>query len=997
MKLSLFFLSLITAFAAAAQNSGDLLPIAYRMNATGATDEVLFVCTNNLAGGTVLQFTDAKFTTNAQAQCAGGLTWTAPAAGLPAGSVISIKSDLGIANPGAAVGSTFGLSSSGDQCIVYFGPVTSPTYITALSSKAWTTGVLTTCSGSNSILPSTLSSSTSISLASAPGNVSSNSTNAYFKGSQIGSWATLRDSITNPLKWIAAASGTAPQTWPAWNFPGPPAVTSAYVKSSTEINVVFSRDMNSVSATNLTNYSGLPGLSSATMTQNGSLSDTVTLSMPNGFSNGSSYSLLVSNVIDAQGIGIFTPFNFTFSYQTAAQFSGRSTVIQEGGPAQTVTLTITNPSNTTLDLLIQGLPWSTASSNDVSINQFSIPITPTTSSVSFTIGATNDILPENDEYFVVKLSGVNAVGPNFFTTYIKDNDKIVPNTNKRIELAYRSSFKPDTSGSTCEVVAHDPASQRIITNSAVQNRVDISDFSNPDSIVLIQSIDMTPYGGTTSVAVRNGLIAVASPDTVETNLGKVVFFNSNGNLLGSVQVGALPDMITFTPNGQKLLVANEGQPNDDYSIDPQGSISIIDVTDTIFTAADVTTVSFNAFDNQLAALKTQGYRNTTSNSTLSQDAEPEYITVSNNSQIAWVTLQENNAIARVSVDSAVVTHIFPLGTADMMSSSRSMDASDQGTSIIHANWPTKQFFIPDALAQFSRNNLTYLITANEGDEREYSALNERSSVSSLTLDAGAYPNAAMLKESHALGRFRATNKNGDTDGDGDIDQIHGVGSRSFSIWNASTGALVYDSGDLMERYIANHPTWSKIFNSDSEENKFKARSRSKGPEPEGVAIAEFGSHTYAFVAAERIGGVFVFGLDNPVNPEFIDYVNTRNDSVHGGDLGPETLAFVKPQNSPDGMPYILVANEISGTVSVFEIQRANIGLPEEQSFESFAVYPNPTNGLVQFKLQRDLFVTDLTGTIVYRNQNVQSCDLSNLPSGVYFVHGDFGVAKVMKF
>jgi hypothetical protein len=344
----------------------------------------------------------------------------------------------------------------------------------------------------------------------------------------------------------------------------------------------------------------------------------------------------------------------------------------------------------------------------------------------------------------------------------------------------------------------------------------------------------------------------------------------------------------------------------------------------------------------------------------------------------------------------VVTDIFPLGTADMMSSARSMDASDQGSSIIHANWPTKQFFIPDALAQFSRNNQAYLITANEGDEREYSALNERSSVSSLTLDAVAYPNAAMLKESHALGRFRATNKNGDTDGDGDIDQIHGVGSRSFSIWNASTGALVYDSGDLMERYIANHPTWSKLFNSDSEENKFKARSRSKGPEPEGVCIAVFGSHTYAFVAAERIGGVFVFGLDNPVNPEFIDYVNTRNDSTIGGDLGPETLAFVKPQNSPDGMPYILVANEISGTISVFEIQRANIGLPEEQSFQSFAVYPNPTNGLVEFKLQGNLFVTDLTGTIVYRNQNVQSCDLSNLPSGVYFVHGDFGVAKIIK-
>lgn len=168
MKFKLLLFALLAVYGATAQNIGDLLPIAYRMNATGATDEILFVTTNNVVGGTVLQFTDAKFTTNAQAQCAGGLTWTAPASGLPAGSIISIKTDLGIANPGTAVGSTFGLSSSGDQCIVYSGPVTNPTYITALSSKDWTIGVLTTCTGSNSILPSTLSSSTSISLATAP-------------------------------------------------------------------------------------------------------------------------------------------------------------------------------------------------------------------------------------------------------------------------------------------------------------------------------------------------------------------------------------------------------------------------------------------------------------------------------------------------------------------------------------------------------------------------------------------------------------------------------------------------------------------------------------------------------------------------------------------------------------------------------------------------------------------------------------------------------------
>lgn len=79
--------------------------------------------------------------------------------------------------------------------------------------------------------------------------------------------------------------------------------------------------------------------------------------------------------------------------------------------------------------------------------------------------------------------------------------------------------------------------------------------------------------------------------------------------------------------------------------------------------------------------------------------------------------------------------------------------------------------------------------------------------------------------------MRVTNVNGDNDSDDDFDQIYCLGSRSFSIFNADTKEIVFDSGDDFEMYIANHPTFSAIFNADNEENDLKGRSRAKGPEP----------------------------------------------------------------------------------------------------------------------------------------------------------------------
>lgn len=973
--------------------TGDLIPIAYRMSAVGADDEVLFVARTNIPGGIQLQFTDAKFTTNAQAQCAGGLTWTAPLTGLPAGSIISVKSDLGLVTPGTSTGTTFGLSSNGDQCLVYSGTAAMPLHITALSSKAWATGILTTCSGGNSLLPGGLNGTTAITLSTAPGNTSGNTVNAYYNGPQIGSWATLRDSIMSPARWVGVAGATAPQVWPVWNFPGPPAVSAATVPSPKTMHVIFSKSMLESSAENTANYMGIPGLLSAVMSSNGPKADTVVLTFSNSFSNGLGYALTVQNILDEQNVSLFTPYVYNFNYTTTAQFVSRSVVIKEGQSAATITLQISNPANTTVAILTKSAPFSTASANDIVLSSYLIPIGDTTTSVVFTAAAVDDSFLESDEYMVLQLNGVGFTGPSFFTVYIQDNDRIAPSLSKVIELAHTGSFQPDTTaGSSCESVAYDSTSQRMFITSSIQNRFDIVDFSSPDSLVRISSIDMTPYGGLTSISVKNGLVAVASPNPNEQLNGSVVFFNANGQFKGQVTVGALPDMICFTPDGQKVIVANEGQPASNYSVDPEGSVSIINVMDTVYTASDVTTASFAPFNAQMAQLMAIGVRKTADSSTLAQDLEPEYITVSANSQKAWVTLQENNAIAEIDLTTGLVTSIWPLGVKNMMSPGNTFDASDKGSKVLMSQWPTRHYYTPDAIANFTRNGIQYLVTANEGDERTYDALNERVTLGSISLDSTVFPNAAMLKEDHALGRLRLTNKNGDLDGDGDFDEICAMGTRSFSIWNSATGALVYDSGDDFEQYFSNNTKWGHLFNSDHEENKFKSRSRSKGPEPEGVAIAQFGSHVYAFITLERVGGVFVYLLDNPAQPVLTDYINTRWDTANGGDLGPEVIQFISPKQSPNGKPYLVVANEVSGTVSIFEVLRANLGMEEEIDFtKQLAVFPNPTQNLIRFDFQGEVVVVDALGREILKANTSGTLDVSALTSGLYIVRTSSGL------
>jgi hypothetical protein len=608
-------------------------------------------------------------------------------------------------------------------------------------------------------------------------------------------------------------------------------------------------------------------------------------------------------------------------------FGSRFKTISENGSGAFIPVTLSNvatlPANGSFRISLLST-WSNGSTADLSgwqTQRISVSNTPTAIQIPLTIN--NDASVEDDEYLVFKidsLEGLTLTGADYFTYYITDDDRQAPVSSGAVVMTPLASFDPTPGlAATTEVVAYDPISKRAYLSSGVQRRFDMVSLANPSSPVTLGSVSMQPYGGITGLAVKPGLLAVASPDSIEQNPGRVIFFDTLGNYKGQVTVGALPDMITFTHDGKYLLTANEGQPNTTFSVDPEGSVSIIDVQDTNYVQSDVTTLNFTGFNALSASLMASGVRKGSTIGTLSQNLEPEYITVSSDNTKAWVTLQENNSIAHLDLVNKIVTNITPMGMKNHQTAQNGFDASDNNGVVLMTNWPVRSFYMPDAIGNFTVGNTTYLVTANEGDEREYAVLNERTTVGAVSLDATRFPNGAMLKESHALGRLRITNQSGDLDGDGDYDELHMVGPRSFAIYNAATGAQVYESKNLIESIVLADPTWGPFFNADSESNTRKNRSRSKGPEPEGVAVGKIGSRTFAFIALERVGGVMAFEVTNPSAPVFSGYLNTRSSTGLAGDRGAEVIQFLGHEQSPNGKPMLLVANEISGTLALYEV------------------------------------------------------------------------------
>ncbi|WP_422362073.1 choice-of-anchor I family protein [Reichenbachiella sp.] len=583
------------------------------------------------------------------------------------------------------------------------------------------------------------------------------------------------------------------------------------------------------------------------------------------------------------------------------------------------------------------------------------------------------------------------------------------NSQSGISLEKISTYYNDVfDESATEIVAHDPATQRLFVTNGYTGAIDILDISSPEAIVLHASISLTAYGkSANSVAVHNGIVAAAVENVDKQANGKVVFFNTNGQFLNEVEAGALPDNIVFSPNGRYVLTANEGEPNDDFTIDPEGSVTIVNLRRGVqnITQSDVIQVGFTSFNHAFLDPSIRVSANPGS-STVAQDLEPEYITVSKNSRYAWVALQENNALAIIDIRRGEVKKLVGLGFKDHSQYGNGLDASNETSDIDIATWPIKGMYMPDAIANYRKWGREYIVLANEGDSRDYAGYSEEVRVKDLVLDPAVFPNAAELQENTAIGRMKTTIATGDADGDGLFEEIYTYGARSFSIRRAN-GRLIYDSGDEFEQITALE--LPDNFNSSNDENgSFKDRSDDKGPEPEAIEIARFKGRTYAFIGLERIGGIMIYDISNPFYPQFVDYSNNRNfdvpaDTRAAEDLGPEDVLFVKKRHSPINSPILISANEVSGTITIFKVNSTQsnqsnssgrtvdvneevIAEELEQLKDELLVFPNPVeNGMLYLNKASDASIFNVHGRKVLTSLASKEIDVSTLKKGLYIL------------
>ena len=494
---------------------------------------------------------------------------------------------------------------------------------------------------------------------------------------------------------------------------------------------------------------------------------------------------------------------------------------------------------------------------------------------------------------------------------------------------------------TAEIAAFDPKTKRVFATDAENNQLDVFDFSKPATPLPLTPIELSAFGaGPNSVVYLPELraVAVAVEAAKVGEPGNVVVFDAKkGTHLATFPAGPLPDMVTTTEDDRYLLVANEGEPADDGSVDPEGSVTIIDL-DRGLKKAKIETADFH--DVPLRG----PVRIYTPGSTVEQDLEPEYITTSGD--WAWVSIQEANAIGVLDIEEAEFVSVRSLGFKNHGLAENAFDATDTGaTANIELHASVYGMYQPDAISAFTvkvrapedwpsewewlgkgldRQNKhgrshghrsdyvtrTLIATANEGDSRDWDFFAEESRVSALKLAPEVFPGAAGSNSQ--LGRLTVTKTLGNTDADPEYEQLYALGGRSMSLLSPS-GRVVYDTGDQLERLSATLDGGN--FNKDNAASNVDNRSDNKGPEPEAVTTGEIDGHTYAFLGAERSGMIYAFDLSStPGEAEFAGWINTRD-----GDLGPEGIEFVPEWHSPTGDPMLLVTYEISGTVAAYSV------------------------------------------------------------------------------
>jgi len=470
-------------------------------------------------------------------------------------------------------------------------------------------------------------------------------------------------------------------------------------------------------------------------------------------------------------------------------------------------------------------------------------------------------------------------------------------SHKKVSIKKIASYQSKIKGAS-EIVAYDIKEQRVFVTNGKENRVDVLKLTyneNKSSLNKIASLDLNTYGtGVNSLSYKNGLLAVAveqtsSFDSSKQLRGSVVIFNASLQHQKTVTAGYLPDMVTFNKDASLIIVANEAEPNKDYSYDPKGSIGIIDINKN-YEYTDLNFFNINIPKDVVLRKNTHA----------GLDLEPEYITVSKNK--AYVALQENNALAIVNLDSKTIEKVVPFGFKDHSLEKNALDIEEEGKILIKAYKNLYGMYQPDSIASYIVNNKTYIVSANEGDGREYGKYTNETKISKLNLSEelkSVYKNENDLKINNEMGLENSK-----------YTKLYTFGARSFSIWNEK-GSLVYDSKNELAKLTKKYE--KNLFNQSK--GKMDKRSGNKGVEPEALAIGEINNRFYAFIGLERQNAIVLYDITNPKNAKFVQYLNTKN-----ADLAPEGMTFVSSKNSPTKNALLIVGFENSGSTSVFEIK-----------------------------------------------------------------------------
>ncbi|MEH7378882.1 choice-of-anchor I family protein [Bacillus sp. JJ1533] len=513
----------------------------------------------------------------------------------------------------------------------------------------------------------------------------------------------------------------------------------------------------------------------------------------------------------------------------------------------------------------------------------------------------------------------------------------IQNQDEVKKIAGYSIGSINEDGGVAEIVKYNAANQKFYVINGHGQTIDIVSLKGLTSTDTVQKLqkeksiniadavnsDTFTYGDLTSIDINNSqdLIVAAVQDADYTKNGKIVVMNPNGEIQKTFDAGVQPDMVKITTNGKYILSANEGEPRNGLrGEDPEGSVTIVETT-----SGKATHLTFNdasVIDDDVHI------RNNGTKADASKDFEPEYIAVSKDGKKAYVTLQENNAIATIDIQKAKVLSVKSLGYKDHSIAGNELDAARNGE-IEFERLPILGAYMPDGIAHVTIRGVDYLVTANEGDATEWpeddsdfiNVADFKDEKDKITLDTSLFK--GMTAE-EAQATFESMKNSTDFDKlevltDRGNDAIYTLGGRSFSIWKADTMELVYDSGSDFETITSSR--FPDVFNWSNDDDAFEKRSTKKGPEPEDVKVGMIGNQVYAFVGLERIGGVMTYNITDPQNPQFANYNNTRDFSqAIAGDVSPEGLEFIAHNESPTGNPLVLVGNEVSGTVSVNEIQ-----------------------------------------------------------------------------